>query len=44
MLYREIDPDGIVLSAPGVEPILAAQILSRLGDAGRFTSLAGVRS
>jgi len=44
VLYRELDPDGIVLSAPGVGPILAAQILGRLGDAGRFASLAGVRS
>ena len=44
VLYHELDPEGIVLSAPGVGPILAAQILGRLGDANRFASLAGVRS
>ncbi len=44
VVYRELDPDGIVRSAPGVGAILAAQILGRLGDAGRFASLAGVRS
>ena len=44
VLYREVDREAIVLSAPGVGPILAAQILGRLGDARRFASLAGVRS
>jgi transposase len=43
-LYCEIDPDGIVMSAPGVGKILAAQILGRLGDPHRFTSLAAARS
>ncbi|MDP3983518.1 MAG: transposase [Acidimicrobiia bacterium] len=43
-LYCEADPDGIVLSAPGVGNILAAQILGRLGDPHRFTSLAAARS
>ncbi len=43
-LYTEADPTGIVLSAPGVGDILAAQILGRLGDPNRFTSLAAVRS
>ena len=43
-LYCEADPDGIVRSAPGVGNILAAQILGRLGDAHRFTSLAAARS
>ncbi len=43
-LYAETDPDGIVLSAPGVGDILAAQILGRLGDPHRFTSLAAARS
>lgn len=43
-MYDQADPDGIVLSAPGVATTLAAQILGRLGDVGRFDSLAGVRS
>jgi len=43
-LYCEADPDGIVRSAPGVGDILAAQILGRLGDPHRFTSLAAARS
>jgi len=43
-LYLEADPDGIVLSVPGVGGVLAAQILGRLGDPDRFTSLAAARS
>lgn len=43
-LYTETDPDGIVLSVPGVGDILAGQILGRLGDPARFTSLAAARS
>ncbi len=43
-LYAEADPDEIVLSAPGVGDILAGQILGRLGDATRFTSLSAARS
>ena len=43
-LYSEMDPDGIVLSAPGVGDVLAGQILGRLGDATRFTSLAAARA
>lgn len=43
-MYHSLDPDGIVRSAPGVGPVLAAQILGRLGDVKRFSSLAGVRS
>ncbi len=43
-LYCEADPDHIVMSAPGVGKILAAQILGRLGDPHRFTSLAAARS
>jgi transposase len=43
-LYTEADPAGIVLSAPGVGDILAGQILGRLGDPHRFTSLAAARS
>lgn len=44
VLLARADPDGIIASVPGVGPILAAQILGRLGDPGRFTSLAGIRS
>ena len=43
-LYAEADPTGIVLSAPGVGDILAGQIMGRLGDPLRFTSLAAARS
>jgi transposase len=43
-LYAEADPDGIVMSAPGVGNILAGQILGRLGDPHRFTSLAAARA
>ncbi len=43
-LYEKADPAGIVISAPGVGPILAGGILGRLGDAKRFADLAGVRS
>ena len=44
VLYEKADPAGIVISAPGVGPILAGGILGRLGDAKRFADLAGVRS
>lgn len=43
-LYVQADPDQIVITAPGVGPILAATITGRLGDPHRFTSLAAVRS
>lgn len=43
-LYTEADPDGIVLSVPGVGEILAGQILGRVGDPTRFTNLASARS
>ena len=43
-LYAEADPDGIVLSVPGVGDVLAGQILGRLGDPHRFTSLAAARA
>jgi len=43
-LYGKADPSGIVISAPGVGPVLAGGILGRLGDAKRFASLAGIRS
>lgn len=43
-LYEQVDPDGIVRSAPGVGPVGAPQIAGRLGDATRFANLAAVRS
>ncbi len=43
-LYDQVDPDGIVRSAPGVGRIGAPQIAGRLGDATRFSNLAAVRS
>ena len=44
VMYRALDPERILRSVPGVGAINAAQILGRLGDPGRFRSLAGVRS
>lgn len=43
-LYEQIDPTGIVRSAPGVGVVGAPQIAGRLGDAKRFTNLAAIRS
>ena len=43
-LYEERDPNGIIRSAPGIGPTLAAGILGRFGDLNRFHSLAGVRA
>ena len=43
-LYEQVDPDGIVRSAPGVGRVGAPQIAGRLGDATRFANLAAVRS
>ena len=43
-LYADADPNKIVLSAPGVGPVLAGGIRGRLGDADRFANLAAVRS
>lgn len=43
-MYAEADPAGIVVSVPGVGGVLAGQILGRLGDPTRFTSLAAARS
>jgi len=43
-LYVEADPEGIVASAPGVGPVVAAVIAGRLGDVHRFHSLAAVRA
>ena len=42
--YRQADPAGIVVSAPGLGVTLSAGILGRFGDFDRFSSLAGVRS
>jgi transposase len=42
--YEAADPDGIVISAPGLGPVLAAVILGRLGDTKRFRDLAAVRN
>lgn len=44
VLARERDPHGIITSAPGVGAVTGAVILGRLGDPGRFRSLAAVRS
>jgi transposase len=43
-LYEAADPEGIVMSTPGLGPVLAPMILGRLGDANRFRDLAAVRS
>jgi transposase len=43
-LYHRADPEGIVISAPGLGVTLSAAILGRFGDLDRFTNLAGVRS
>ena len=43
-LYAEADPDGIIASAPGVGPVIAAVIAGRIGDPHRFTSLAAIRA
>ncbi len=43
-LYEQVDPAGIVRSAPGVGPVGAPQIAGRLGDAARFANLASIRS
>ena len=43
-LYEQVDPDGIVRSAPGVGRIGAPQIAGRLGDASRFANLGAIRS
>ena len=43
-LYRQADPAGIVISAPGIGAVLAPGILGRTGDMDRFDNLAGVRA
>jgi transposase len=42
--YDAADPRGVMASAPGVGPVLAAMIMGRLGDAKRFRDLAAVRN
>jgi transposase len=44
VLVRDRDPHAIITSAPGVGAVTGAVILGRLGDAGRFQSLAAVRA
>ncbi|MGA7271402.1 MAG: IS110 family transposase [Acidimicrobiia bacterium] len=43
-LYSNADPEGIVISTPGVSHTLAVGILGRTGDLNRFANLAGIRS
>ena len=43
-LYTDTNPDGIILSAPGLGPITAPVVAGRLGDPHRFHSLAAVRA
>jgi len=43
-MLEQADPAGIIRSAPGVGAITGAAILGRLGDPGRFASLAAVRA
>jgi transposase len=44
VLLAQVDPAGIVRSAPGIGAITGAAIVGRLGDPGRFSSLAAARS
>ena len=44
VLARDLDPRGIMASAPGVGSVTAAVLLGRLGDASRFHSLAAARA
>jgi transposase len=44
VMLTRADPAGIIRSAPGVGAITGAAILGRLGDPGRFSSLAAARS
>lgn len=41
---KQLDPNGIMISVPGVAQINGAQILARLGDPNRFRSLKGARA
>lgn len=42
--YTKADPEGIIISAPGVGVTSAGGILGRIGDMNRFHSLSGVRA
>lgn len=44
VLVHDLDPHGVMASAPGVGPVTAAVLLGRLGDASRFRSLAAARA
>lgn len=44
VLYTQADPDGIIISAPGVGVTSAGGILGRIGDMNRFHNLSGVRA
>lgn len=44
LLMRDLDPAGIITSAPGIGPVTGAVILGRLCDSNRFHSLAAVRA
>lgn len=44
VLYAKADPEGIVISAPGVAVTSAGAILGRIGDMRRFENLGGVRA
>lgn len=42
--YKQADPQQILTTIPGVGHVLAAQIVGRLGDIDRFSTLSSVRS
>lgn len=44
VLYDQADPDGIIVSGPGLGLVSAAGILGRLGDPHRFDSLRAIRA
>ena len=44
VLYQAADPNGIIVSGPGLGVVLAAAILGGFGDLTRFANLAGVRA
>jgi hypothetical protein len=44
VFYKQADPQQILMTVPGVGPVLAAQIIGRLGDVERYSTLSAVRS
>lgn len=36
LVYRDIDAEGVLLTAPGVGPVVAAAVAAAIGDAHRF--------